>query len=127
MTARHKPRSYSDDAPEVPERPRGSNTLDPGARIPGPSATAEMRSDAAAYLTRKGYGDLLPVLGLAVEAVGDRAVACPTCGSAAGVGCVASDRGKAMQRAHVARRLAVATAGHEEAARVGLLAEVDGG
>jgi hypothetical protein len=80
------------------------------------------RPDPAAYLTRTGNADLLPVLGGEVD--GDLAVDCPTCSARAGSGC--RQDGKAMKRPHVARRLAVDAAEHERQARAELDEETAG-
>jgi len=77
---------------------------DPGAMIAVASVTDEARRKAAAYLTRKGYADLLPMLGIAPKATptGWLATACPTCSARAGSKC-RKDAGGMMARPHAAR------------------------
>jgi hypothetical protein len=100
---------------------------DPGGMISVAAISEDQRAAAARYLTERGHADLLPMLGLTVEATGHQVVSCPTCGAVVGATCLASDRGKPMQRSHQARRLAAAAAGHEAAARAELDAEVGRG
>jgi hypothetical protein len=124
MTARYKPRSYSETAPVTEERRGGGNALaDPGARVGPLTATEQMRTDATAYLVRTGNGDLLETLGL--DELGPRgalAVACPTCSRPVGSKCRATAGGGPMNRSHVARTLAADAADHEDQARAELLA-----
>lgn len=80
-----------------------TDLADPGALISVAAVTDQARADAAAYLTRKGYEDLLPMLGLGVpeEPRGAKAVACPSCGAAVGTGCRSAD--SRVVRSHQAR------------------------
>jgi hypothetical protein len=100
---------------------------DPGGMISVAAVSEDQCAAATRYLTERGHADLLPMLGLTVEATGHQVVSCPTCGAVVGATCLASDRGKPMQRSHQARRLAAATAGHEAAARAELDAEAGRG
>jgi hypothetical protein len=130
VSARYKPRSYSDTTPVIEERKRGGNHLtDPGQRVSAPSVSDDDRALARQGLIRRGAVDVVEILGLGEEAcpAGALAVACPTCSRPVGSKCRATAGGGPMNRSHVARTLAADAAGHEDQARAELLAESTGG
>lgn len=91
----------SDFAKDRPEKEPAARLTDSGQMASVPPATPEAKAAATAYLTRKGHGDLLPMLGLTVEDI-PRDVQCPTCHALEGQGCVSAE-GKSLHRRHVAR------------------------
>jgi hypothetical protein len=91
----------SDFAPARPEKAPPNSLTDTGQMASVPRPTPEAKAAATRYLTRKGHGDLLPMLGLALEDVPRDAV-CPTCHALEGQGCVSAE-GKSLHRRHVAR------------------------
>lgn len=77
---------------------------DPGAMIAVARVSDQARADATAYMTRKGYGDLLPMLGLVPKAAptGWAVHPCPACAAPIGSKC-RKDAGGVMVRPHASR------------------------
>lgn len=81
-----------------------TDLADPGAMA---AVSDENRERAVAYMTRRGYADLLPILGLdGPERAGAVAVECPTCSRPVGSKCRATAGGGPIAKPHVTRRLA---------------------